>query len=485
MSEAISAELYGQAWPCSGVAVNSRGTVYESRCAIAAVDQMLTGKSIALAGFYFLRRRETVTMLKISDVCVRRLARELGTPLQIFDQAAIEKQLSTAQENFRSEMFDTEVAYATKAFGCGAMYKIVNDAGAYLDVVSGGEMYGAHKAGMDMDRVFFHGNSKTEEEIEQALELGCGTIVLDNIGEAEKLVMISDKMEKGIDVVLRINPGIEAHTHEYVITANIDSKFGISVKKTSDIHRVMSIVDDGRFLNFKGFHMHIGSQITDPDSFGKAIETMSAFADDICERSGYAAEFISLGGGFGIKYTESDKPVPLGEMARYSIKKCEEVFGKAKVRPKRLCIEPGRSVVGEAGVSVYKVGYLKDTETLHYAFVDGGMSDNIRPALYGSEYTCAIVNKENDEPKRHYYIAGKNCESADIIIHDAFLPELHEGDYLIVYATGAYGYSMASNYNKCGRPPVVFVKDGEARLVIKRETYEDMTTLETDERIEL
>lgn len=421
--------------------------------------------------------------LEIGGIDCRDLAAVSGTPLLVYDEEKIETQFAAATENFKSQEFDTEVVYAAKAFSCTAIFEKAQQAGAGLDVVSGGELYCAQQAGADMKKVYFHGNNKSTEELEMALKLGCGTIVLDNDMECERLIALSEREKISIDVLLRVNPGIEAHTHEYIQTSGSDSKFGISIKKTEQIQSLAQKVLDSSYVTFKGFHSHIGSQITETEGFEKALEIMIIFISDM-KQQGVPAEVLSIGGGFGIRYTEEDQPIPLGEMAARLARICEKQLAEKNLQLKKLIMEPGRSIVGEAGYSLYKVGFSKDTDTKHFLFVDGGMSDNIRPALYQAKYSCDIATRMGEAKDKTYCVAGKNCESGDILIQEAQLPSsAAEGDLLVIYAAGAYGYSMASNYNRAGRPEVVFVKKGKARRVLKRETYQDQLRLETDEQL--
>ncbi|MCB6993487.1 diaminopimelate decarboxylase [bacterium 210820-DFI.6.37] len=422
--------------------------------------------------------------LEIGGIDCRRLAEVSGTPLLVYDEAKIEEQFAAAREGFQSEQFETEVVYAAKAFSCKAIFEKARQAGAGLDVVSGGELYCARQAGVDMKKIYFHGNNKSEDELRMALELGCGTIVLDNRMEAERLVQLAEEEAKGINVLLRVNPGIEAHTHEYIQTSGSDSKFGISIRKRDEIQELVKIVTESKYVTFKGFHSHIGSQITETEGFEKALEIMIRFIKEIKEAYGIQSDWLSIGGGFGIKYTASDKPIPLGEMAQILASACERLLEENSAELKKLLIEPGRSIVGEAGYALYTVGFSKDTDTKHFLFVDGGMSDNIRPALYQAEYSCDIATRMGEPKDKTWCIAGKNCESGDILVREAQLPKTAaEGDLLVIYSAGAYGYSMASNYNRAGRPEVVFAKGGKARRVLRRETYEDQLRLETDESI--
>lgn len=422
--------------------------------------------------------------LMIGRIDCRALADVSGTPLLVYDEAKIEEQFAAAINNFKSDKFETEVVYASKAFSCKAIFKMAQQMGACLDVVSGGEMYCAQQAGFDMKNIYFHGNNKSEEELRQALETGCGHIVLDNKMECEKLAQLADEMGKSVEVLLRVNPGIEAHTHEYIQTSGSDSKFGLSIREEAAIRDIVMTAINSKYVDFKGFHCHIGSQITETEGFEKAIEVMITFIRKMKDKYNIEAADFSIGGGFGIRYTDADKPIPLGEMAQILARTCERIMEEQEVELKKVLIEPGRSIVGEAGYAIYKVGYSKDTETKHFIFVDGGMSDNIRPALYQAEYSCDIATRLGEAKDKLYCVAGKNCESGDILVREAMLPSTAtEGDLLVMYAAGAYGYSMASNYNRAGRPEVVFARDGKARRVLRRETYEDQLRLEADEQI--
>ena len=425
-------------------------------------------------------------VLEIGGVDCMQLAKAAGTPLIVYDEHKIETQLEAAINSFRSEKFSTKVVYASKAFSCKAMYEKVKEAGACLDVVSGGELYCAMQSGFPMENVYFHGNNKSAEELELALKYGCGTVVIDNEDEAVLLTNLAAEADRHIDTLLRVNPGIEAHTHEYIMTSGSDSKFGISIKRKDEILRIMKCIDGSSHVAFRGFHSHIGSQITETTAFNEALSIMLDFTNEMQETSGIRSSSLSIGGGFGIRYTEDDKPVPLGDIAAELACNCERFLKEKDLSIDELLIEPGRSIAGEAGSTLYTVGFLKDTDTKHYLFVDGGMSDNIRPALYQAEYECDIVNRMDEPKNRTYCVAGKNCESGDILIQQADLPDTAQpGDLLIMYSTGAYGYSMASNYNRAGRPAVVFAKDGKARIVLRRETYEDQLRYDTNGDITL
>ncbi|WP_276932369.1 diaminopimelate decarboxylase [Dubosiella newyorkensis] len=412
--------------------------------------------------------------LYIEGLSFKDLADQYGTPLYIYDQAALEKRMETYYNTFTSPLFETKVLYASKAFLCKAMVKLAQKHSLCLDVVSGGELYIAKQAGFNMDRVYFHGNNKTEAELRQAIDYGVHTIVLDNLDEAKRLVRLSQNSTKPIHALLRINPGIEAHTHAYIVTAHIDSKFGILKSEIDTIEKIIQTCDEADNVIFDGFHAHIGSQIFDPKAFIAEIETMAEFIATLQKKMERTFSVLDLGGGFAAYYTQEDAPIPIETICPLIVNTCEAMQEKYSLSLKEILIEPGRSIVAEAGYSLYTIGSIKKTPHKQYAFVDGGMSDNIRPALYQAAYRSDLVEKMDQEKKETYCIAGKCCESGDILIERASLPLAEENDLLVVYTTGAYGYSMASNYNALCIPAIVFVKDGQSKLVVRRQCFEDL-----------
>lgn len=416
--------------------------------------------------------------LQIGGVNCQDLVSEFGTPLYVYDESKIKSQATSAMRGFSSDQFETEVVYASKAFSSIALFKLLASNGIGFDVVSGGELYGVIKAGCDMNKVYFHGNNKSDDEIEMALDAGVGYFVVDNAAEINRLIAIADSKQKATKVLLRINPGISAHTHEYIMTATPDSKFGIHIKETELIQSVVQSMADSCYVKHAGFHSHIGSQIVDASSFERAVETMIGFLAEMKERMGIDNMEFSIGGGFGIKYVDEDNPASLEEMCAKLVQAAERASAEKGVNISKLITEPGRAMVGEAGYTLYTAGDMKVSGSRNYIFVDGGMSDNIRPALYDAEYSAVIANKMNQQPFETYCIAGKNCESGDVIIKSVKLPKAQRGDIIAVKSTGAYGYSMASNYNRLGRPAVVFTENGNVRQIIKRETYEDQYRLE-------
>lgn len=413
-------------------------------------------------------------VLEIGGKSVYELKKEFGTPLYIMDEAYIRETCKLFADNFKSSVLSTEVIYASKAFLNVAMAKLISEEGLSMDVVSGGEIYTAIKAGFPMERVYFHGNNKTRAELELAIEHGLGTIVLDHRQEIDTLEAMLKEKGKTQSVLLRVNPGIDAHTHDYIKTSKLDSKFGESIYD-EDIYALTKKLSESDAFNFKGFHCHIGSQIFEEKSFIQAALAMVDFAVDVKEKTGVTVEALNLGGGFGVYYTEEDDPMELGAFLKHLVSNVESKLSEVGLPSLKIMIEPGRSMVSNAGTTLYEIGGTKETYGgKDYIFIDGGMTDNPRPALYSAKYEGAIANKMNEKSIRTYTVAGKCCESGDIIIKDIELPEAVPGDLLAVSTTGAYTYSMSSNYNRNGRPAVVFVKDGSARLAVKRETLEDL-----------
>lgn len=411
----------------------------------------------------------TIGGAKTSD-----LVKEYGTPLYVFDEELIREYCKDYRKYFKCEENGNRVIYAGKAFSNIQMCKLLDEEGMYLDVVSGGELYTAYKADFPLERVAFHGNNKTLEEIEMGVKLGVGKFVVDNYYEMEQLNRIAKEHGKVQNVYLRITPGIEAHTHDYIKTGQIDSKFGFAPVDNMIENAVEKAIKLEN-LNLIGLHCHIGSQIFELQPYEDAVEFMLSLVKKIEEKLGYLINEVDFGGGFGIYYNKGDKPRTTKEYCETIINKVDEVCARTGQARPILSIEPGRSIVANAGTTLYTIGAIKDIPNIRrYASVDGGMTDNIRPALYQAQYECCIANKINDKNEVVATIAGKCCESGDILLENAELPNIESGDILAVASTGAYGYSMSSNYNKISKPAVVFVKDGESRLVCRRESYEDV-----------
>ena len=413
--------------------------------------------------------------LSIGGVDTIELAKEFKTPLYVMDQELIETTIDKMKEAFQSTRFKTRIAYAGKAFLTTGMIKLVESKGLDLDVVSGGELYTAHKAGFPMKRVHLHGNNKLVNEIEMAVEYGIDTIVVDNEDEIAKIEKVCKEKGKKQAVLVRIDPGIEAHTHHYIKTSGLTSKFGISLFQENLID-IVKRLNDSPYIEFKGFHTHIGSQIFQSAFFIFALDEIFKYLDRLKKELGIVVHTVNMGGGFGVYYKNGDDPKPIEEVLSEIITYTEAMEIKYQIGFKELCIEPGRSIVGNAGTTLYEVGGIKETVGgKTYVFIDGGMSDNIRTALYQAEYEAGVVNKLNDTDVREITLAGKLCESGDIIIEKGKLPKATEiGDIVAVTTTGAYCYTMSSNYNRMMRPAVVFVKDGKAKVAVKRETLDDL-----------
>ena len=412
--------------------------------------------------------------LNISGVGVSELKAQYGTPLYVYDENMLVNQCRTFINNFKSSRFSTEVLYASKAFSCLEVLRIASREGLGVDVVSLGEIHTVYKAGYDMRRAYFHGNNKTREELQYALEVGVGTIVVDNDYEYEMINEIVRESGNTVDVLLRINTGIDAHTHEYIKTAKDDSKFGYSVYDET-IYDLIADINNQSNLNFVGFHSHIGSQIFEKTSFFEAVKVVMEFTKKVQERLALTISVLNLGGGFGVYYTEEDRPFELAEFLREYIEVVERESDNFSLDLTKVVIEPGRSLTCNAGSTLYSVGGVKKTFAgREYVFVDGGMADNPRYALYKAKYEAMLANKMNEQADTTYTVAGKCCESGDMLVMDAKLPKAEQGDLLLVSSTGAYNYSMSSNYNRLPKLPVVFVKDGTSHLVVKGETLEDL-----------
>ncbi|MGN0558808.1 MAG: diaminopimelate decarboxylase [Acutalibacteraceae bacterium] len=403
------------------------------------------------------------------------LAKEYGTPLYILDENVIRNTCKSYVKSFEKYYNGNGLPlYASKALSCLELCRIVNQENMGLDVVSGGELYTAIKAGFPTEKIHFHGNNKTPEELKMALENNVGKIVVDNLYELELLNSIAGEMNKVASISFRIKPGVDAHTHNFIRTGQIDSKFGFALETGEAFEAVKKAISYDNVC-LKELHCHIGSQIFDIDPFVTAAEIMMDFIAKIKNELNCVISELNLGGGFGIHYTENDEPKPYES---YMEKVSTAVKAKAEehgVPVPFIYIEPGRSVVGEAGVTLYTVGGIKEIPNVRtYVSVDGGMCDNIRYALYQSEYTVVNASKADKEPEQTVTVAGKCCESGDLIQENTKVAKVEVGDTLAVLSTGAYNYSMASNYNRIAKPPIVMVNNGKARVIVKRESYEDL-----------
>lgn len=409
--------------------------------------------------------------LSISGVSVQALKEKYGSPLYIIDQKGFEDRVKLFQKHFKSEKFNTRIIYASKAFLCTYLGKLINQLNLAIDVVSGGELYTALNGGINPEQIYFHGNNKLLSELTYALEKGVGTIVVDNWTEYQTIQSLA---KKPVRVLLRVNPGIEAHTHEYIQTAKHSSKFGLAIDDSKTNQLIQAMAADP-LIDFAGLHCHIGSQVFEEKSFFKEAQVMISYASQIQSQLNLRVKELNLGGGFGVYYTDQDKPFEYKDFLKNYIRVVEKTIDKEGLDLDIVSIEPGRSLINDFGTTIYDIGIIKPMPNYQdFIFIDGGMGDNPRPSLYGANYEAAIDGKITQKPYQTYSIAGKCCESSDVLIKRIDLPQAVPHDTLVVPRTGSYTYSMSSNYNKIPRPAVVFVKDGQDLLVIERESYEDL-----------
>lgn len=416
--------------------------------------------------------------LEIGGVDTVELVEKYGTPLYVYDVELIRNRARGFKKTFEKLGIHAQVAYASKAFSSIAMLNLVNEEGLSLDVVSGGELYTAIAANFPTERIHFHGNNKSKEELEMALHYKLGCIVVDNFYELELLEELCKERNQNISILLRVTPGIEAHTHDYILTGQEDSKFGFDLQNgQADVALEKALAS--KYFDVLGIHCHIGSQIFETTGFVLAAKKIIQKLANWNKSLSYFPKVLNLGGGFGIRYTDEDAPLSPSVYVSEIIHEVREQTRHLGLKMPEIWIEPGRSLVGEAGTTLYSVGSSKEVPNVRkYIAVDGGMSDNIRPALYEAKYEAILANRPNDKVEETVSIAGKCCESGDMLIWDLPLPKAGCNDLLAVFCTGAYGYSMANNYNRIPRPPVVFVESGKDQLVIKRETYEDIIRLD-------
>ena len=413
--------------------------------------------------------------LTIGGVDSVDIANEFGTPVYVMDEDLIRNNCQLYFKSIKKACGENGTAlYASKAFSCLYVLKIAAEEGMGLDVVSGGELYTAHKAGFPMDKVYFHGNNKTKDEIELAIKLGVGHFVVDNKYELYNINEISEKYNKVSGVLFRIKPGVDAHTHDFIRTGQIDSKFGFALE-TGEAEEIISEALKCKNISIKGLHCHIGSQIFEVKPFIHAAEIMIDFIKTISEKFSIEIDELNLGGGFGIQYLDSDDPIGYDKYIGEVMTVVKEKTKEYNLKMPKMILEPGRSLVGTAGITLYKVGCVKDIPNVRkYVSVDGGMADNPRYIMYNAPYTALIADRADDKNTQTVTIAGKCCESGDILIKNADMPDIKVGDTLAVLSTGAYNYSMSSNYNRIPKPPVVMITNGKPHVIVKRETYEDI-----------
>ncbi|MDR1953516.1 MAG: diaminopimelate decarboxylase [Clostridiales Family XIII bacterium] len=412
--------------------------------------------------------------LYFDGVSTTRLAAEFGTPLYVFSKSEIVKRITEIKEMFLDKYKNTRAAYASKAFLTIAMCRIVEERGLSLDVVSGGELYTAIRAGFPAERIEFHGNNKSREELEMAIEYGVGHIIIDAFDELSMIEELCARYGKTTNVLYRITPEVNADTHKYISTGKRGSKFGFSVDE-SVIYPLLKEAIDSKYVTPAGLHFHIGSQLFENDSRMRALAEALKIYKGVRDRYGYELTEINVGGGFGIVYTSEDERKPFSYFLDPVMDETERYCRENGLPVPTIVIEPGRSIVGEAGITLYTLGSVKEIDGVRtYVSVDGGMSDNIRPALYNAKYEGMIASKAGETPAKTMTICGKCCESGDKLIKDALLADAQRGDILAVFSTGAYGYSMANNYNKQPIPAVVMIEESRARLIVKRQSYHDL-----------
>jgi diaminopimelate decarboxylase len=408
-----------------------------------------------------------------------KLTEEYGTPLYVMSERMIRDRINLLKKAFKGKFERTEVLYASKAFMTLEMARIVSEEGIGMDVVSGGEFYTALKAGMPVERIFFHGNNKSRQEIQMAIENEVGYIVVDNSYELKLLNEMLQKTGKRQKILLRLSPGLtEIDTHEYIITGQRDTKFGFQIDKEL-IEKTLVEIEEMDSIELKGFHFHIGSQLFDNQLHIRAFQILHKLIEKLWIEQGFKTEILNIGGGFGIPYTEDQEVLDVEGILEDIMKEIDSAFESSDMTRPMIVIEPGRWIVGPAGITLYEVGAVKNIPHVRtYVAIDGGMTDNIRPSLYQAKYRADLANRYGDEKDHLVTLAGKACESGDILIKDALLPMPNSGDIVVVHTTGAYGFSMASNYNRQLIPAVIMTDEGSHRLVVRRQSYEDLVARE-------
>lgn len=401
------------------------------------------------------------------------LAAEFGTPLYVFDEATLQIMCREFVREFTKRYPNTKVLYASKAYINPVLAKLVHSEGLGFDVVSGGEFAVVNRAGIPAEEIYFHGNNKTPAELEAALDGHIGRVVIDNVYELGLLNRLAGMRGVTQDILLRVSPGVDPHTHSHTTTGTLDSKFGLPIE-TGDAEKAVLNALDAPNLNVVGLHFHLGSPIFELEPYSIAIDSVLIFAQRLLSK-GFELKEFSPGGGFAIGYMRDQLPPPIGAYADVIVQTLKQRAPALGLGEPKLLIEPGRSIVGRAGVALYTVGAIKDIASVRkYVSLDGGMGDNIRPALYDSRYEALVANRATELPVETVTLAGKYCESGDVLVRDVTLPEVGPGDIISIPSSGAYAPSMASNYNMNPRPAVVLVKNGAARLIRRRETYEEM-----------
>lgn len=406
------------------------------------------------------------------------LIEEYGSPLYVYSENIMLSKIKEIKSSFLDKYENTRAAYAGKAFLTKYMCKLIEREGLCLDVVSGGELYTAIKSDFPGERIEFNGNNKSIEEIEMALDYKIGRIIVDNVYELDLIIELCREKNSTVDLLFRITPGVMSETHEYITTGKKDSKFGIPLDENI-LYPAIEKALKSKYVNFLGFHYHVGSQLHDNTSHLGALNIILSLIKETNKRFDFNIKEFNMGGGFGIKYTDKDNPKSISYFVDPIMNRLEDFCNNLGITRPAVVMEPGRFIVGEGGIQLYTIGSIKEIPDVRtYVSVDGGMTDNIRPGLYQAEYEGIIANRVSESKDTLVSISGKCCESTDILIKNIYLPNPQPGDILAVLSTGAYGYSMANNYNKIRIPPVVVVKDGESKLIVKGQTYEDLISRE-------
>lgn len=410
--------------------------------------------------------------LWIDGIAAETLAQQYGTPVMVVSETQIHRQIQALRDQFLDRYDNVRAAYAGKAFLPLAMCNVIEEEGLCLDVVSGGELFTALKAGFPADRIEFNGNNKSLEELGMAVENGVGRIIIDSVDELGLIEETCRAAGRGIKALLRISPGVDSHTHQFISTGNVDSKFGIPLHGGM-LEETFLRIQESSHVELLGFHFHIGSQIHENETYLQAVGVLLDIIADFSARHGFVTREINLGGGFGVRYTEADDVKPYSYFMDPIMEKIQEWSSQTGLARPTVVIEPGRSIVANAGATLYRVGAVKNIPGIRkYVSVDGGMTDNIRTAMYDALYECHVDSDARTE--EIVTICGKCCESGDILIHDAKVAAPKRGDLLTIFSTGAYCLPMASNYNKIPMLPVVFVSEGKSRLVVRRQTYAEL-----------
>lgn len=410
--------------------------------------------------------------LEIGGLDTVELTKQYGTPLYVVDKETLLNRANQYTNSLKEHYPNFLALYASKAFACKWIYKTLNEIGYGIDVVSGGELYTALSVGFNKKNIYFHGNNKSEDEIKMAIENGIGKIICDNFNELGLIQKIAERLNKTQEILIRLTPGIECHTHEYIKTGHLDSKFGFDLEH---LDSVLKIIKESKNIILKGMHAHIGSQIFELKPYADIVDILLEQFSYANKTYGFKLDELNIGGGIGISYLRTDDPITVEDWAKICATSIKEKCKKLNLDLPKLICEPGRSIIGPSGITLYKVGSMKQVPNgRKYISVDGGMADNPRPITYQAKYEAVIANKMTEKECEEVTIAGKYCESGDVLIKDITLPKVSSGDTIAVLNTGAYNYSMASNYNMMTKPACVVAYKGKSDLIIERETFEDL-----------